>query len=79
MKRKYGQNSIIKTQFAFTYDKNGNPVMMNVKVETTDKKVIVYRGDEKIGEAGVINARDFDFDVLFRLATTKLGKKIDVA
>lgn len=79
MERKYGQNATIKTQFTLTYDKHGNPVIIKVRAETTDKKVIVYRGDEKLGEAGVLNARDFDFDTLFNLAIAKLGKKIDVA
>ena len=39
--------------------------MNNVVVESTSKRVILRRSDGTlIGEAGVQNAKDFDFDVL---------------
>lgn len=51
--------------------------MNNVVVETTSKRVIVRRSDGTlIGEAGVQNAKDFNFDVLYRLALNQSGSEI---
>ena len=38
------------------------------KVVSTMTKVQVYLGNKLIGIAGVIKAKDFDFDTLFNLA-----------
>ena len=51
--------------------------MNDVVVETTSKRVIVRRTDGTlIGEAGVQNTKDFDFDVLYRLALHQSGSQI---
>lgn len=51
--------------------------MNNVVVETTSKRVIVRRTDGTlIGEAGVQNTKDFDFDVLYHLALHQSGSQI---
>ena len=51
--------------------------MNNVVVETTSKRVIVRRADGTlIGEAGVQNAKDFDFNILYRLALHQSGSQI---
>lgn len=51
-------------------------------VVTTKTKLFVYR-DEKcnylIGCAGVKNPKDFDFNVLYKIALHKSGSKIEVA
>ena len=51
--------------------------MNEVVVETTSKRVIMRKTDGTlIGEAGVQNAKDFDFDVLYRLALHQSGSQI---
>jgi hypothetical protein len=59
---------------------NGKPVYSKVNVVSTNKKVIVYnsRGLE-IGQAGVIREKDFDFNILYRMAMKQSGKSIQVA
>lgn len=37
-------------------------------VEYTRTKVIVYLGDRRVGSAGVRDPKDFDFEMLVRLA-----------
>lgn len=44
--------------------------------ECTNKKVIVYRRDGTIGIAGVKNAKDFDFEKLFKCAVQRSGEQI---
>lgn len=53
------------------------PVLVNVF--TTNKALFIYRGNELIGSASVINAKDFNYDALLKFALHKSGSKIDVA
>lgn len=49
-------------------------------VETTMTKVIIYdANNEIIGQAGVDDSRDFDFEILYNFAIHKSGSKIQVA
>lgn len=51
--------------------------MNDFEVETTSKRVIVRTKDGNVvGEAGVQNAKDFDFDVLYRLALHQSGSQL---
>ena len=50
--------------------------MNDFVVETTNKRVIIRKNGIVVGEAGVQNAKDFDFDVLYRLALHQSGSQI---
>lgn len=50
--------------------------MNDFVVETTNKRVIIRINGIVVGEAGVQNAKDFDFDVLYRLALHQSGSQI---
>lgn len=47
------------------------------QVFCTDTTVFVYLGSSLKGSAGVQRKKDFDFDVLFRLALHKSGSEIE--
>ena len=50
--------------------------MNDFVVETTNKRVIIRINGIVVGEAGAQNAKDFDFDVLYRLALHQSGSQI---
>lgn len=76
---KFMQNSYCQKEI-FAGVKNGQPIYAKVNVVTTNKKVIIYdlKGNE-IGQAGVIREKDFDFNVLYKIARKESGKLIKVA
>ena len=45
-------------------------------IDYTNKLVMVYQGGKLIGQAGVQNSKDFDFEKLYRLALKKSGSTI---
>ena len=76
---KFMQNSYCQKEI-FAGVSNGQPVYAKVNVVTTNKKVIVYNSRGlKIGQAGVIREKDFDFKTLYRMAMKQSGKSIQVA
>lgn len=77
----FNQNAIVHREILIGRDnKTKEPMYKNVKIISTNKKVIVYNGrDEKIGEAGVMRESDFDFNALVKMAMETSGSKIEVA
>lgn len=80
-KCKFNQNAIVYKKFITGYDKkSGLPNYRNIKIVSTNRKVIVYNEkDFKLGEAGVLRESDFDFDSLVEMAMESSGSKINVA
>jgi len=77
--QKFMQNGFCQKEILVGSNK-GQPVYVKVNVVTTNKKVIVYDLEgNKIGQAGVIREKDFDFNTLYQMAIKQSGKSIQVA
>ena len=80
-KLKEMQNSFCQKEIYAGVDKSTNmPIYKKVNVFTTNTRLFVYTsGGEEIGQAGVGKSKDFDFNVLYKIATEKSGSKIKIA
>ena len=67
------QNAVFHVQVLIgTNPKTFEPMYKDIKVVTTNTKVICYNSkDEEIGQAGVLRKSDFNFDKLFKIALSK--------
>lgn len=80
MKKIKGQNTVTEITKKVGYDKKHHPIVKKFKIETTNKRLIIYDSDGNIvGEAGVLKSEDFNYDVLLSIAFEKSGSKLDVA
>lgn len=67
------QNAVFHIQVLIgTNPKTFEPIYKDIKVVTTNTKVICYDSkDEEIGQAGVLRKSDFNFNKLFKIALSK--------
>lgn len=55
-----------------------NKVLVELDVDTTEKRVIIYNTDGSIyGQAGVQNKHDFNYDKLLSIALKRSGATIN--
>lgn len=68
----------MKTVEVFSHMVKGRPVYKTLNVDCTNKRVIIYDTDGSVyGQAGVVNAKDFDYDSLLALALKRSGATIN--
>lgn len=74
------QNDFCTKEIFVGYDSKHIPLYKKIRIVTTNKKVMIYdmNGNE-IGQAGVKNEKDFNFESLYFIAMKASGKSIQVA
>lgn len=78
--KKFNQNTLTTIDVKIGVDKFKNPVYETMKVETTNKAVIVWENPYHIyGECRIKNEKDFDYDKMLNIALERSGSKIKVA
>lgn len=78
--KKFNQNALTTVDVKIGADKFGIPIYKKMKVETTNKSVIIWKNPFEIyGECRIKDEKDFDYDKMLSIALERSGSKIKVA